>query len=363
LRGKKRMEDMADKTTGAADTPPETADVELEASVASIISEVVLPEGEAPEPAPEPQAEVPVQEADASDEPVLSQEISAPPEREEAKEESGDGDLSPEIQRAIDKRIAKAVAKQKSAEERASDAEAKTEELNSKLDELKDQPTLAEQTSRGESPVDRVQTLEDLKKEEQRAEQILDWSDDMLMQMKSEPDAVAEELKKQKVDLRDSYGEDDYTPERMDLFLSQLRRNADRNLRKSVPERRQYLETKKVSDAQGKELMPQMEDESSQFYQDTVDVMNTLPELTRLPHHKTAAGVFALGLEQLRQIEAEQKSNRAKSAEPPSSQPGIPSAAPAVESSAQPEKGANALKSWKESGEPEDFDKFIETLV
>ena len=362
----KRMDVMSEKPKGEAEPPVETADAaELEASVSDIIGEVVLSgEGEAPgaEPGPAASVKETVEEVDSS-ESVLSQEISAPSEKEEAKEEGGDGDLSPEIQRAIDKRIAKAVAKQKSAEERASEAETKAEELSSELEDIKDQPMLGETSGTKSGPVGRAKTLPDLQKEEKRAEQVLDWSDDMLMQLKAEPETVEAELKRQKVDLRDTYGEEDYSPERMDMFLSELRRNTDRTLRRQVPERREYLELKEASDAQAKDLMPWLDDENSRQYKDVQDVMNTLPEITKLPHHKTAAGVFALGLEQLRQIEAEQKSGRARDTQPPSAQPGAPAAAPAVEPNAQSDNGADALKSWRESGESEDFDKYIDTLV
>jgi len=357
---------MSEEPKGEAAPPVETADAaDLEASVSEIIEEITLPEGKTPEAEPAPAAPEPepAKEVDSSEESVLSQEVSVPPEKVEAKEEGGDGDLSPEIQRAIDKRIAKAVAKQKSAEERASEAETKAEELSSELDELKDQPMLVETSDAKSGPVERAKTLPDLQKEVKRAEQVLDWSEDMLMQLKAEPETVEAELKRQKVDLRDSYGEEDFSSERMDVFLSELRRNMDRTLRRQVPERRQYLETKEASDAQAKELMPWLDDENSRQYQDVQDVMNTLPEITKLPHHKTAAGVFALGLEQLRQIEAEQKSGRARDTQLPSSQPGAPAAAPAVEPNAQSDKGDEALKSWRESGEPEDFDKYIDTLV
>jgi len=277
LRGLKRLDVMSEETKGEAEPPVETADaVELEASVSEIIGEIVLSEeGETPEVVPEPAApaEEPAKEVDTSEELVLSQEESAPPEKAEAKEEGGDGDLSPEIQRAIDKRIAKAVAKQKSAEERAGEAETKAEELSSELEELKDQPMLVEASGTKSGPVERAETLQALQKEEQRAEQVLDWSDDMLMQLKAEPETVEVELKRQKVDLRDNYGEEDYSAERMDRFLSELRRNTDRTLRRQVPQRRQYLEMKEASDAQAKDLMPWLDDENSKQYQDAQDVI------------------------------------------------------------------------------------------
>lgn len=354
------MDDMTEEANGVAEPQPETAETGMEASLTEIIDEVVSPENEAPEPAP---AKEPAPEKTSSEELVLSQEDSASPEPEGEPEAKGEGELSPDVQRSIDKRIAKVVAKQRTAEERASEAETRAEELSAQLDELKDQPSLREPVESGSNPVSRAKTLDELAKEAGRAEQVLDWSDDMLMQLKSDPDQVADELKKQKVDLRDQYGEEDYTSERMDLFLSQLRRKTDKTLRRSVPERQQYLEAKEVSDSRAKDLFPWMGDESSQLNQDAEDVMNTLPEIKRLPHHKTAAGVFALGLEQLRKIEADQKSNRKRSAEAPSSQPGAPAAAAAVDPSAQPELGAKALKSWSESGETKDFDKFIGTLI
>lgn len=355
-----RMDDMTKEATGVAEPQPETAETGLEATITEILDEVIQPENEAPEPAPETEL---APEKMPSEELVLSQEDSASPEPEREPEAKEEGELSPDIQRSIDKRIAKVVAKQKTAEERASEAETKAEELSAQLEELKDQPSLREPMESGSNPVSRAKNLDELSKEANRAEQVLDWSDDMLMQLKSDPDQVAGELKKQKVDLRDQYGEEDYTSERMDLFLSQLRRKTDKTLRRSVPERQHYLEAKELSDARAKDLFPWMGDESSQLNQDAEDVINTLPEIKRLPHHKTAAGVFALGLEQLRKIEAEQKGNRKRSAEAPSSQPGAPAAAAAVEPNAQPEKGQKALKSWSESGRPEDFDKFIGTLI
>ena len=338
---------------------PSNQTAEMETNLSEIIGEVVSPESEAPEPAVESEPVV-----DTPEEPVLSQdEEAAPPAEGEPKEESGDGDLSPDIQRAIDKRIAKAVAKQKTAEERASEAEAKVDELTGMVEELKDKPYLASDKQDNASPISKAKTLEELHREAQRAEQLLDYSDDMLIKLKSDPDGVAEELRKQKVDLRDQHGEEDYSSEQMDIFLTGLRRSADRTLRRDVPDRKGYLEAKEISDARAKEMFPWMEDESSQLYKDAQDVMNTLPEIERLPHHKTAAGVFALGLKQLRQIESEQKSNRAKSSEPPSVQPGAPAAAPPVEPNAPSDKGSDALKSWSQTGNEGDIEKFIGTLV
>jgi hypothetical protein len=350
------MGNMSEDTKEEA--APSTQTAEMETNLSEIIGEVVSPESETPELAAEPE---PV--ADTPEEPVLSQDEEVAPVEGAAKEESGDGDLSPDVQRAIDKRIAKAVAKQKTAEERASEAEARLDELSGQLEELKDRPSLANDKQSKDSPVTKAKSLEELHHESQRAEQLLDWSDDMLMKLKSDPDGVSEELRKQKVDLRDQHGEEDYSSEQMDIFLSGLRRSADRTLRRDVPERKGYLEAKEVSDARAKEIFPWMEDEGSQLYKDAQDVMNTLPEIERLPHHKTAAGVFALGLEQLRQIESEQKSNRAKSSEPPSVQPGAPAAAPPVEPNAAPDKGNDALKSWSQTGNEGDFDKFIGTLI
>lgn len=346
------MVNMSDKADGEAAPPNETA--ELESNISDIIGEVISEESEAPV---EQSAE-----ADVPSEPVLSQDENATPETGDAKEESGDGDLSPDIQRAIDKRIAKAVAKQKAAEEASSEAQSTIDELQSQLDDARNQPGLkTDKPSKG--PIQKAKNLNELDSEAQRAEQVLDWSDDMLMQLKSEPEKVADELKKQKVELHDEYGEEDYSSEKMDVFLSKLRRNADRTLRREVPERRDYLEQKEQSESRLKDIFPHYEDENSQFYKDAVDVMNTLPEIERLPHHKTAAGVFALGLEQLRQIESEQKANRNRSSSLPPQQPGAPAAAPAVEPNAVGDGGNSALKSWSETGDEGEFDKFIETLV
>jgi len=55
---------------------------------------------------------------------------------------------------------------------------------------------------------------------------------------------------------------EDFTPEQ----LLKMRKNADKAIRKFIPERRTYLQQRVAADAQAAEVYPELKDPDSDFY-------------------------------------------------------------------------------------------------
>lgn len=81
---------------------------------------------------------------------------------------------------------------------------------------------------------------------------------------------------------KDAKGNDikrDFSPSE----VTKLRLTAERALRREVPQRRQYLAARSQMDAQAVKVYPQFKDPKSQWSQEAAQLLQTVPELERVP--------------------------------------------------------------------------------
>ena len=332
---------------------------------------MVMPEGE------KSAGEEPVAE-NAEKEIVLSQDEVEPEASGETEEKSEDwtSALPPEIQRQFDRRVGKEVAKRKSEEEKREtaedtarderrnrlDLESEIQELRAQLEERGEGRVIPEPTSpRGDGPASTISTAGEWNKASEQAEGVLDFVDSALEQMLDDPEKVADQLREHKVELKDNYGEEDYSRERMEQHLLKLRRAADKMVRKHLPARKTYLDNQAVADEQADKLFPWLRHEDTREFAIAQDVLNTLPEIKRLPHWKMTQGVYVLGLQELEKLMTGKAPKSFAKSSPPPSQPGAPAAAsgPTGKSS----DADDATQTWAETGSEKAFEKYLNEIV
>ena len=357
---------MAEEATGATETP-ETVEAKAAPSIEGIISEMVMPEGE------KSGGEEPPGES-AATETVLSQDEVEPEASGETKEKSEDwtSALPPEVQHRVDKRIGKEVAKRKSEAEKRESAEgaarderlsrleleSENQELRAQLEERGERATAPDPSpTSGDGPASTISTIAEWNKASEQAEGVLDFVDSALEQMLDDPEKVADQLREHKVELKDSYGEEDYSRERMEQHLLKIRRAADKMVRRHLPARKTYLDNQAVADEQADKLFPWLRHEDSREFAIAQDVLNTLPEIKRLPHWKMTQGVYVLGLQELEKMMTGKAPKSSAKSSPPPSQPGAPAVASAP--TGKPNDADDATKTWAETGSDKAFEKYL----
>lgn len=281
-----------------------------------------VPEGEIGEGAPEPElpdgddGESTSNLSQAADDADADGGVEGESEAEEASsdeqgnedeaEEPADG-LTPEAQHALNKRIGKEVAKRKKLETDLATAESAREAAETRAAELEQQLAERDNTpsvARGEDPLAGVQTPQDLERAATNAESVLDWCDEQLSRLRRNPQAVEAQLKKAGVKLAGEDGAEDYSPESMEEWLERTRKRADKTLRVHVPRKQEHIKQSAEFDRKAAEVFPWFKDPKSEQYKTAMAVVKTLPEIKRLPHWKITAGVYVLGIEKLKELQA-----------------------------------------------------------
>lgn len=242
---------------------------------------------------------------------------SAGPEGETTEDEDGaepgdeeaSDELPAKLQERINRRIGKEVAKRKVLEERLEAAEARLSELAEKPEQeiANGRPQIA-----NANPLEHVTKLSELERLRDEAEQIVEFTARSLVRLKRSPEAIAQELKGYQIKLTDANGEEDYSPERMEEYLSELQLRADQNLRRNIPRRERFLAEKADWDAKAAETFPYLRNTKSKEYQESRRILESFPELKRHPKSEAMIGVYMLGLEELRRRTAEATAAAAK---------------------------------------------------
>lgn len=88
--------------------------------------------------------------------------------------------------------------------------------------------------------------------------------------------------------------------------LKRLRRLAQDALSEHVPRRREFLQREAAESQTAEEQFPWLKDPKSEDYKSFREVVNTLPEIKRLPHWKGIAAIFVTGM---RAMAGKSKSN------------------------------------------------------
>lgn len=209
-------------------------------------------------------------------------------------------DLPEEVQEKINRRIGKEVAKTKAEREQREAIEAKLADAEARLAERVQSPKTKVHGSLAD-----IHEPEKLEGEKLKAEQAMEQAEDLLAQLEDDPDAVAEALREAKVDAqmpKDSEGNPDFSELGMKKFLRAVKTNADRMIRRAIPEREKFLKSASQAAEQAVQLVPELKDPKSPqaklFRQALVD----LPEIQNHPQWPLMAVLGVLGRQKLDEL-------------------------------------------------------------
>lgn len=336
-------------STNAAET--ETAPTTVKADAPAVVpgrEEVLkhfareasgIPPEEPETPAAEPESETALSQPESETAP----ETPAEPAAEEAVENhlQDDAELSealpPEVQEKINRRIGKEVAKTKSEREARESAEARLAEAEARLADRPETPAIKRDAALGHVLDDNA-----LQAEKRKAEDALDQADELLGQIEDDPASVEQALRAAKIELKNEQGEEDYSAGRMKKFLRTARTNADRTLRRSVPERAEFLKEAKAAADKAVELMPELKDAKSDRMKMFRQILKEAPDLQKSPRWPLLALQGVLGAERLQEI-LDKKSKPAAPAVKPKRELPTVIPAPRAQAPAAPKPKAAAV--------------------
>jgi hypothetical protein len=210
-------------------------------------------------------------------------------------------DLPEEVQEKINRRIGKEVAKTKAERDQREAMEARLAEAEAKLAE---KPSGA---SRPASPLGDVHDLGKLEGEKLKAEQAMEQAEDLLVQLEDDPAAVETALRTAKIELKGEDGREDFSEARMKKFLRSIKTNADRTLRRTIPERERFIKTAEQAAAQAVEFLPELKDQKSTQAKLFAQALADVPELQRHPQWPLMAVIGVLGRQKLDEMIAARK--------------------------------------------------------
>jgi hypothetical protein len=211
-------------------------------------------------------------------------------------------DLPEDVQEKINRRIGKEVAKTKLEREAREQLEAKLAEAETKLAERVQSPK-----ANVPSPLSDIHDPAKLEAEKLKAEAAMEQAEDLMDQLRTNPSAVEAMLREAKVELKDETGEADFSPERMEAFLRTVRKNADRSLRRSIPEREKFLKAADQAASQAVEFMPELKDPKTAQAKLFRQALQDLPEIQKHPQWPLMAVIGVLGRQKLDELIAAKK--------------------------------------------------------
>lgn len=255
-------------------------------------------------------AETPDQASDNSVNPDEATAESAEPSQE-AETPDGEADvpsqdITPELQKKIDKRIGKEVAKRKALESRLAQLEARIGEQNN-APAPTEQP--AQKNAVAQMPVNvplaQIDDFQSLSSLQQQAKEAKRFAQDQLDRDDFEPIQIGDTV----------------------LGRSELKailRNAEKTLDDDIPARSQFLTQKQQSQQVAHQMFPYLKDKNAPEYVLAQQALSQMPWMKNLPN---ADWIIGVQIEGLRSLEAKQKSAKsdgkpktAMSNRPPSSQ-------------------------------------------
>lgn len=232
------------------------------------------PEPESQEEAAEPSelktpddavTEVPAEEGK---EDVLSQDES----KTEASEPTAEADPAELEYPKFKKRVDKLTAEKH-------EAAAQIEALKARLEELQSQPKTEEAappSPASTNPFHHVQSYEDVKAEELNAEHVIEWCS------QNEDGAVVKQP---------NGAEREYDAKE----VREIQRNAEKALRKHLPEQLKYLEARHHFDQEAVQSYGWWKDKTAVEYQQAAQLLRAFPEMSRFPDYKINVGDFIEG--------------------------------------------------------------------
>lgn len=247
------------------------------------------------------------------------------------------GKLDAKTQERINGRIGKEVAKRKELAEKLAAAETQRADLERQLTERPASPGV--QTG---GPLETVNTVADVQATAGKATEALEQAEDLLAQLKRNPALVERTLRAAKVELKGEDGADDYSPAQMEDFLTGVKTNADRMLRRELPKRVEFLKQVDTFAAEATTLIPELKDPKSPQRQLANQLLTQFPGLKQMAMWPKAVALAILGME----VEKSRKAAADTAAKPRAKRP-IPTIIPtprgAAPSITQPKAKSNVV--------------------
>lgn len=153
------------------------------------------------------------------------------------------------------------------------DALEKAEKLEARIKELEEARQEQSETSpppTGDNPFAALKSLQEVRAEAQRAEDIIRWAI-------RNPDGAVVKTDK---------GEVEYTAEQ----IAEIRYNAEKALRTDLPEHANYITQNEQFNRVAQDQFPWWKDKSAREYSEAMQVATAFPELKRFPEWKLALG-------------------------------------------------------------------------
>lgn len=220
-------------------------------------------------------------------------------------------DQEPEAGRPdkIQKRIDKLTAQKKEAQERAEELEEQLAEAQRRLEDRPETQGLPPQLN-SENPFAAVSDIRELEKQKQLAAAQIEFADDMEDTLSTDPGRVEAALRAENVQLKDEFGEEDFSEERMAKFLKQVRRNADRAERKWLPAQEQFIAKARAAEEYAKQKYPWIGNPNSKAAQYMDRLLAEFPPLQNLPEKKLFMARYITGMQA--ELKAKQQTQPAK---------------------------------------------------
>jgi hypothetical protein len=278
---------------------------------------VTEPESPQPKDEPKPKSEAETEQDSGTEE---SQEQSeSDGDEESGEDDDGDEDASDEESRKysarIQRRIDRLTKRYRATQNDLTRERERARELEARLEQNGTQPQMSPAPA-GQAGLENV-TAPQLDTIESQATRLHSDLDDYV-------DGMATDAQRKSVE---SYAETQGLDE---VGLKRRRRDLQRLIEREIPRRREFIAREAALEPRAVELFPFWKDRSSEDYQTAMQVVQTMPEIKRLPHWKIVAGTYLLGLKQLKAGLQESKSLPTKApTAPPPKQPTRPSAPPA----------------------------------
>ena len=262
-------------------TDGNTGDLELVDLAAAIRRMEEAPAEAPPEPEPEPQEEaVEATENKTPDDAAAEAEVeegkdvlSQDESKTEASEPTAEADPAELEYPKFKKRVDKLTAEKH-------EAQAQIEALKARLEELQSQPKSEERapspSPASTNPFHHVQDYGAIKSEELNAEQVIEWC------YQNEDGAVVKQA---------NGAEREYDAKE----VREIQRNAEKALRKHLPEQLEYLRARQHFDQEAVQSYGWWKDKAAIEYQQATQLLRAFPEMSRFPDYKINVGDFIEG--------------------------------------------------------------------
>ena len=260
----------------------------MEKEAARVIEEQTAPAKQAESPPPQTPEAAPAESA----EPEAKSAEEAAPAAETTEETEGNDvpshDITPELQKKIDKRIGKEVAKRKALEAQLN--ELKLAVAQQQAQQQPAPPPPIAPLPQGTVPLAQIEDVSGLVQLQQQAKEAKRFAEEQLDREDFEPVRVGENILDK-------------------AALKTIIRNANKTLEDDIPARYQFLQAKNQAQQVAYERFPFLKDKSAPEYVMAQQAYIAMPWLRNLPN---ADWIIGVQIEGLKALEAKEKSKAAK---------------------------------------------------